>query len=89
MDSKGSEVKVTSYNDLGKTVFEGFLTVRPLGIATYTLTYRLPFKVKGTILPLLIQKQPGTDGNQYTILLNGKTVDQFALTTDKEINLKL
>ena len=89
IDSQGSEVKVTSYEDLGKTVFDGFLTVRPLGTATYTLTYRLPFKVKGSTLPLLIQKQPGTDGNKYTISLNGKTVDEFNLTTDKEINLKL
>lgn len=89
ISSKGSEVKVSSYEDLGKTVFDSFLTVRPLGIATYTLTYRLPFKVKGSTLPLLIQKQPGTDANAYTILINGTKVTEFGLTTDKEINLKL
>jgi len=36
-DSSGSEVKMTTYNELGKTVFEGFLTVRPLGIGRLTL----------------------------------------------------
>ena len=29
ISDSGSEVKMTSYEDLGKTVFEGFLTVRP------------------------------------------------------------
>lgn len=86
----GSEVKVTTEEDLGKTVFDGFLTVRPLGVATYTLTYKLPFKVTpGSPLPHLIQKQAGTDGNMYTIKVNGKTKEEFALQTDKEIKLSL
>lgn len=90
VDSKGSEVKVTSYNELGKTVFEGFLTVRPKGVATYTLKYKLPFKVvKNSPLPLLIQKQPGTDQNEYTIKVNGGQVNKFNLTTDKELKLTL
>lgn len=89
-ETKGSEVKVTSYDELGKTVFEGFLTVRPLGSATYTLTYTLPFKLqKGSPLPLLIQKQPGTEENQYTIKLNGREVHKFTLLTDKQLSLKL
>ncbi len=84
----GSEVKMTSYDELGKTVFDGFLTVRPLGIAKITLTYVLPFKVaKGSGLPLMIQKQPGTDNDQYTISVNGKTEQQFILDTDKTIDL--
>lgn len=86
--SKGSEVKVTTKEELEKTVFEGFLTVRPQGAATYTLTYRLPFKIKsGSPLPLLIQKQPGTYNNAYTILLNGKKVHEFELLTDKKVTL--
>ena len=90
LDSKGSEVKVTSYEELNKTVFEGFLTVRPLGLATYTLTYQLPFKVKkNSHLPLLVQKQPGTNANQYTINVNEKKVEQFPLTTDRELKLQL
>lgn len=89
MDSKGSEVKVTSYDELGKTVFEGFLTIRPLGSATYTLKYKLPFKVAGSDLPLLIQKQPGTNDNQYTIEVNGRKVEDFPLLTDKTLKLSI
>lgn len=88
--SQGSEVKLTSYDELGKTVFEGFLTVRPLGTATFTLTYTLPFKVaSGSQLPLMIQKQPGTDNNQYTIDVNGNQVQQFPLLTDQTLKLNV
>lgn len=89
ISSQGSEVKVVTTEDFGKTVFEGFLTVRPQGSATLTFSYRLPFKLdSGSPLPFLIQKQPGTNGNEYTIKLNGKEIDKFPLLTDKEITLK-
>ncbi len=89
VDSKGSEVKMTSYDELGKTVFEGFLTVRPKGSAVLSLSYTLPFKVKDGLLPLLIQKQPGTQGNEYTIEVSGTKVNNFKLLTDKELKIKL
>lgn len=90
VSSEGSEVKMTHYNELGKTVFEGFLTVRPLGTATFTLTYTLPFKVaSGSPLPLMIQKQPGTDNNQYTISVNGNQIQQFPLLTDNTLKLNI
>lgn len=88
LESKGSEVKVTSYEELGKTVFDGFLTVRPLGSAQVTIKYKLPFKVEGENLNSLIQKQPGTMGNKYTLEAGGK-LQEFDLTTDKEIKIKL
>lgn len=90
IENKGSQVKVSTYEDLGKTVFEGFLTVRPLGKATYMLSYRLPFKLKkNSPLPVLIQKQPGTNDNQYKVVVNGKTVEEFPLLTDKELQLEM
>lgn len=89
IDSKGSEVKIETNEDLGKTVFEGFVTVRPLGKATYMVKYELPFKVDGDILPVMIQKQPGIAGPEYTLKVNGKTVDKFPLRTDKELELKI
>lgn len=90
VSSQGSEVKMTQYNELGKTVFEGFLTVRPLGTATFTITYTLPFKVaSGSPLPLMIQKQPGTDNNQYIIEVNGNQVQQFPLLTDNTLKLNI
>ncbi len=88
ISSKGSEVKVTTADDLGKTVFEGFLTVRPQGSATYTLQYELPFKLaNNSPLPAMYQKQPGTNANVYTVNVNGKQVEQFPLDTDKIIKI--
>lgn len=90
VDSKGSQVKMTTSEDLGKTVFEGFVTVRPKGVGTLSLTYKLPFKLeKGSPLPLLIQKQPGTEGHAYQNIVNGEVVEMFNLTTDKETKLEL
>ncbi|GIW57658.1 MAG: hypothetical protein KatS3mg083_603 [Candidatus Dojkabacteria bacterium] len=89
-NSKGSEVKITTYEELGKTVFEGFLTVRPRGATKLVVSYELPFKLaKESPLPLLIQKQPGTYGPLYKIKINGKLVEKFELLTDQEIKLKI
>ncbi|MFI5265481.1 MAG: hypothetical protein ACHQT7_01925, partial [Candidatus Levyibacteriota bacterium] len=85
--SKGSEVKVTTNTDLGKTDFEAFLTVNPLGAAKIVYDYTLPFKVSGKTLPLLIQKQPGTDAVPYQIYVNGNLFDSFNLTTDKQLEI--
>lgn len=88
--SRGSEVKVETKKDLGKTYFESFFTVKPLGKSQVTYKYTLPFKVKsGSPLPVLIQKQPGTTGIMYEIWVNGKKVDSFDLATDKELSLKV
>jgi len=88
VSSKGSEVKMTTYEDLGKTVFDGFMTVRPEGAATVTITYTLPFKLeKGSTLPVMIQKQPGTADFEYSINLKGKEVKKFKLNTDMKFEL--
>jgi len=90
ISSEGSEVKMTSYEDLGKTVFEGFLTVRPQGVAKLTVSYKLPFKLaNSSTLPLLVQKQSGTDSPSYTITTSGRTLQQFNLSSDQTLNLKL
>lgn len=88
-DYQGSEVKMISYEELGKTVFEGFLTVRPKGAAKFTISYVLPFKVEKGSLPVLIQKQGGTPDFEYTISLNGKKIDKFNLQADKTLKLSL
>ncbi len=87
--STGSQVKVISYDELGKTVFEGFVTVRPLGSATYSISYELPFKVSSAVLPFMIQKQPGISGEQYSVSVNGRQVDSFTLDTDKTVNIQV
>lgn len=87
--SKGSQVKVETKEDLGKTYFDSFFTVNPQGKATISYEYKLPFKVaKGSPLPVLIQKQPGVEMIPTTILVNGKEVETFDLRGDKELNLE-
>ncbi len=89
-DYQGSEVKMITYEELGKTVFEGFLTVRPKGAAKFTISYTLPFKLnKGSALPALYQKQGGTPDFEYTVSVNGKKVEKFNLATDKTLKLNL
>lgn len=82
---QGSETEVKIYEDLNKTVFEGFLRVVPLGKSEVIINYQLPFKVDQKKYKLLIQKQPGTEGHKYEILINGKKKEDFKLTSDKEI----
>lgn len=89
IESQGSEVDIKTSEDLGKTVFEGFIKVRPQGSATFTIKYKLPFKKNNkNILPLFIQKQPGTT-NDYQIKVNGREVEKFKLETDREFQLKI
>ena len=86
--SKGSEVKMTSYEELGKTIFEGFLTVRPEGTAVLTISYEIPKDfTNDSILPLLIQKQPGMGDEEYSIKVNGRQVEKLILLTDKEVKV--
>ena len=89
VESRGSETKVETKEDLGKTYFESFITVRPLGKASLELKYRLPFRLaKDSPYALLIQKQPGTDGHEYVVRVNGKE-EKFQLKLDRELKIKL
>lgn len=86
-DSKGSQVKVGTSENLGKTVFDSFFTVNPQGKASMSYEYTLPIKVTDKVLPLYIQKQPGVDNIPTTITVNGNKVESFDLRTDKELKL--
>lgn len=86
--SSGAEVPFKATEDLGKTVFEGFFTVRPEGTAKLTIEYSVPLKVDNEYR-LLIQKQPGNPGHTYEIDAFGKTQKGFPLTNDKELIVKL
>jgi len=91
VSDSGSQTKLVTYDDLGKTVFEGFVTVQTNGgLSTFTVTYTLPFKApSNNQLPLMIQKQPGATSNPYTVTVSGNTVDQFTLSTDKTTKVQL
>jgi hypothetical protein len=82
IDSSGSEVPVTTYDELGKTVFEGFMTLRPQGVLQLTFKYKTPVKAKN--YKLMVQKQPGTGANLYNVS-QGRNKEEFQLETDKEL----
>jgi len=71
---------------LGKTMFEGFLIVNPMGTAKLELTYTSPVAVSGQY-KLLIQKQAGTSDEEYSIKLNGKERKRAPLVGDTEFTL--
>ncbi|MBI3379892.1 DUF4012 domain-containing protein [Candidatus Gottesmanbacteria bacterium] len=90
MEFKGSEKDTVTYDELGKTVFEGFLTVKPQGASEVKISYKLPFKkAENGIYNLIVQKQPGTDEDEYSVYLGSKQVDQFKLLTDKKVTFKM
>lgn len=83
VSSTGSDVEIVTTEDLGKTVFEGFFTLRPEGVTELSFEYQTPVKQSGDY-KLLIQKQPGTDGNLYMVEV-GRKKEEFNLKTDKEL----
>ncbi len=90
INSKGSDVKVTTIEDqLGKTVFEAFIQIRPQNSRTLIFEYDVPISQSGKEWPLLVQKQPGTKDFKYTIKVNGKKKTDFNLAFDKNINIPL
>lgn len=83
----GKSKSMDTFTDLGKTFFEGFLIVNPLGTARIELTYTSTVTSADGKYRLLIQKQPGTDGQEWTIRLNGKDRKKIILDTDTEVVL--
>lgn len=89
VNASGFENKSKTFEDLNHTVIDGFFTVVPQGLAKITVKYRVPGEFKKLKeYKSLIQKQPGTVGNHYQVTVNNKT-QEFNLTEDKEISVKL
>jgi len=88
IEMKGSEAEPLAYEELGKTVFEGFFGDKyPLypngGTSIVTLKYQLPFKYENSQpFKLLIQKQPGAKNHLNRVCLNGDC-QSFELNADK------
>jgi hypothetical protein len=83
----GGEQKVTTTEDLGKTVFDNFVQINPLGKATLTFEYTLPFKAEGEYR-LLIQKQAGAKNWTYVTKINGQE-ERTLVDGDKELKIGL
>ncbi|OGK51359.1 hypothetical protein A2966_04535 [Candidatus Roizmanbacteria bacterium RIFCSPLOWO2_01_FULL_41_22] len=82
---KGSETKVLTYDELGKTVYEGFMRVNPQGKAEVIVEYTLPPNITNDNYRLLIQKQPGVEKQTLEVDVNGVKKFEGKLNTDKEI----
>ena len=93
-ESRGTQSPLTgkaegmkTYDSLGKTVFEGYLTVNPLGSAKLEITYSSPVKSSDGKYRILLQKQAGTSDQDFLLRLNGKDKKKFLLQMDNEITL--
>ncbi|MBN1169194.1 DUF4012 domain-containing protein [Candidatus Woesebacteria bacterium] len=87
IEYKGFDYFDEPYEELGKTVFAGLLTVRPKGITIVTIKYSLPFAVKSGY-NLYLQKQPGKISPVYSVSFD-KHTKEFYLDTDKVITIDL
>ena len=89
IDFKGSTKKTRTYDELGKTVFEGFLTVVPQGKSKIVINYTLPSSIKKEDYKLFIQKQPGIEDQKLTVGVDGKTLLKDEIfNVDKEVDIK-
>lgn len=89
LDFQGSEDSPTVEEAYGKTVFEGFMTVKPNSVTTIKIKYKLPSDVGNKNFPVYMQKQPGTEGHEVTTKINGKDFNLLNLTTDQKLEIKL
>lgn len=80
---QGSTKKVQTYDELGKTVFEGFLEIMPMGQGKVIVKYTLPSSVDTKNYSLLIQKQPGVMEQKLKVSFNNKSLFDGLLITDK------
>lgn len=89
IDFKGSEKKVRTYDELNKTVFEGFLNVKPQGQAEVTVTYTLPDSIKAVDYALMIQKQPGQLNQKLNVKIVNKKVFEGVFDIDRVFRTNL
>jgi hypothetical protein len=82
---KGSSMKTQTYDEQGKTVFEGFNTVNPLGKAEVVITYTLPDTIKEDKYSLLVQKQPGEAKAKLKVYVNNTVKFDGPFIVDKDI----
>lgn len=66
----GSQTKVKTYDEFEKTVFEGFMTVEPKGLAKVTVTYELPSSITKKNYSLLVEKQGGVEKDKQSLTVD-------------------
>ncbi|MDD5074058.1 MAG: DUF4012 domain-containing protein [Candidatus Shapirobacteria bacterium] len=91
IEMKGSETEPLVYEELDKTVFEGFYGDKyPLypagGTSIVSLKYQLPFRHNSDEgFQMLIQKQPGAKNHPYRVCWNNDC-QEFDLASDKVLD---
>jgi len=86
--SSGYELDMTTTEDLGKTIFEGFFTLSPQSVKKLEVEYTTPAgTVTGDQYKQLIQKQPGTKDIKTTITVGSGKPKVYTLDFDQEIIL--
>jgi hypothetical protein len=88
VSTTGGEQKVDVMEELDKTVFDNFVTVKPKASQTMTFTYTLPFKITSDEYELLMQKQPGAQNWNIGTTVNGASKD-IVLDRDQTIKLPI
>jgi hypothetical protein len=86
----GSENEAMVYDELGKTVFEGFYGDKYPLYAKSSLKTTIQYKSSVKMSPeysLLLQKQPGTKPIEYEMSINGKNLETFSWTGDKTVKI--
>ncbi|MDO8581674.1 MAG: DUF4012 domain-containing protein, partial [bacterium] len=80
-DKKQTAKAADKSDDLGKTVFGGYLIVEPRDTKTVTLEYYLPPNVMESSYTLYAQKQSGTEANPLLVTLQfGKKITAWQPT---------
>lgn len=82
----GSEVQEIVSEDLGKTVFEVFFTLRPQSSSKLVFEYELPQGLNQKSYRYLIQKQAGKPNQKHKIIFNGEPID-LVIKGDQELVL--
>jgi hypothetical protein len=86
ISAKGlSEGQIETYEELGKTVFAGFISVEPGKITSLEISYKLPKEIANLTekkaYDLYVQKQSGNDIKTLTLSLNfAKNVESYKPT---------
>lgn len=84
----GAARETKTYDDLGKTVFENFLVINPMGSAKVVVKYTLPDTIKANKYTYMIQKQAGVEKEMQTLeaTVNGEKLYKGPFDTDKVYN---
>jgi hypothetical protein len=82
----GSEDEAETGEELGKTYFSAFFTMRPESSSKLVFKYQLP-NLNTDAYQLLIQKQPGKPTVKHNIIFNG-IEQEIDLSTDTTLSLE-